>query len=249
MSGVVRVEALEPGIVEVRIDDPEGRNRLSDAVCDGLMDALAGLRGDPALRVVLLAGRPDVFCAGAPLETLHRLSEGAVDVKDLHLSERILEFPVPVVGALEGHAVGGGLMVALCCDLLVAAEGARYGVNFVELGFTPGMGTTRLLPALAGPFLAAEMILTGALFRGRDLRGRGLFNHVVPAGEVRGAALDLALRMADKPRHVLEMLKLTLALPRRRALQEAMATEHLMHQVCFGREDTRAAVEAAYLRS
>ncbi len=199
MSATVHAERLEEGIVEVRIDDAEAQNRLSDRLCRELMAALAELRSDPTLKVVLLSGRPDVFCGGATLEALQSVSTGAVDVLDLLLPEQMLAFPVPIVGAITGHAVGGGFVLALCCDVMIAAETSRYGVNFTSLGFTPGMGATALLPALVGHHHAMEMMLTAKLYRGAELRERGLFNRVVPAAEVQAEALDLARRMAEKP--------------------------------------------------
>lgn len=248
MADPIVVSQIEEGIAQLTLDDPANENRLSEALCAGLMQALAELAQDRALRVLLLAGRPEVFCAGATLETLRAVATGQSLVRDLQLPERMLAFPVPIVGALQGHAVGGGLMLALCCDLLVAAEGARYGVNFTTLGFTPGMGTTGLIPALAGHFFASEMILTGKLYKGRELRQRGLFNDVLPAAQVYERALDLARQIAEKPRHVVELLKETLALPRRAALQQAMSREHLLHQICFARPDTLGQIDETYLR-
>jgi polyketide biosynthesis enoyl-CoA hydratase PksI len=243
----IYVTPTEEGIYQLKIVAPENGNRLSQELCAEFLTALASLTGEPSLKVLILTGGKDVFCAGATLEMLKQISIGSADVKDLLLPEKILSFPAPVIGALEGHAVGGGLTLALCCDILVASESSRYGVNFTNMGFTPGMGTTSLLPVLAGHHFASEMILTGKLYKGRELRERGLFNYVVPREEVMEVALDIARRIAEKPRHVLEMLKNTLSLPRRQALQEAMFREHLMHKICFSRPDTAAHIEAAYL--
>jgi polyketide biosynthesis enoyl-CoA hydratase PksI len=247
MSRVVRVADLEAGIAELTLDDAEHDNRLSDRLCDELLLALGELAGRPALKVVLLRGRPDVFCAGATRQALQRVLSGTLHVKDLLLSRPMLDFPVPIVGALEGHAVGGGLVLALCCDLLVAARDKRYGMNFTSMGFTPAMGTTTLLPAAVGRGVAAEMTLTARYYRGRDLAGTGLFNRVVPAGEVLDTALGLARRIAQQPRHALVWCKESLALPRRRLLREAMSHEHLMHRVCFGRPETAAIIADTYL--
>jgi polyketide biosynthesis enoyl-CoA hydratase PksI len=155
MSQVIRIAELEPGIAELKLDDPEHDNRLSDRLCDELLVALAHLAEQPALKVVMLRGRPDVFCAGATMEALQRVLSGRLHVKDLLLSRPMLDFPLPIIGALEGHAVGGGLVLALCCDLIVAAHNKRYSMNFTRLGFTPAMGTTTLVPAAVGLGIAA----------------------------------------------------------------------------------------------
>jgi polyketide biosynthesis enoyl-CoA hydratase PksI len=247
MTTTIRVEHLEDGLVEVRIDDEAAHNRLSDRLCRELMATLAQLRDDQTLRAVLLSGRPDVFCGGATQEALQSVSTGAVDVLDLRLPDQMLAFPVPIVGAIAGHAVGGGLVLALCCDVIVASETSRYGVNFTDLGFTPGMGTTALLPPLVGYHQALEMMLTAKLYRGVELRDGGLFNYVVPAADVHPTALDLARRMADKPRHVLELVKGTLAVARRQALHAGMWNEHLMHQISFHHPDAMRLIAENYV--
>jgi polyketide biosynthesis enoyl-CoA hydratase PksI len=215
-------------------------------LCAELEEALAELTGDRAIRVLLLSGSPRIFCAGATLESLRRIAGGEFEVRDLATARRILEFPVPVVAAVEGHAVGGGLLLAVCCDITVASESNRYGVNFTDLGFTPGMGATALLPSLLGPQFASEMMFTAKFYKGRELRHKGLFTHIVSSAEVMPLARDIADRIAVKPRHVLEMLKETLALPRRRALEGAVARESLMHRLCFARPETAALIEDTY---
>lgn len=246
MPALVRTDRPSESIALLRIDDPTTGNRLSERLCTEFEEALACLAGDGAIRVLLLNGSPRTFCAGATIESLRRIAAGEFDVRDLATARRILEFPVPVVAAVEGHAVGGGLILAACCDITVASESSRYGVNFTELGFTPGMGATALLPSLLGPQFAAEMMFTAKFYKGRELKHRGLFTHIVPAADVVPLARDIADRIAAKPRYVLEMLKETLALPRRKALEGAVARESLMHRICFARPETAALIEDVY---
>lgn len=237
------------GIVQLTIDDPAQDNRLTEALCDELLVTLDTTRRDPTLKVLLLAGRPDVFCGGGTLAMLQSVAAGNVDAKDLLLPERLIAFPVPVIAAVAGHAVGAGLILALCCDIVVAAEGKRYGANFADLGFTPGLGATYLLPALVGHQLASEMIYTAKYYKGRELKGRGLFAQVVADPDVLPTALELARSISDKPRHVLELLKDTLGLPRQQALQTAMSREHLMHRVCFARPETADRIASSYVHT
>jgi polyketide biosynthesis enoyl-CoA hydratase PksI len=220
------------------------------AMARGIVDRLEPLRHDPDLKVVIVSGVRDVFCAGASLDSLKALAAGDADERDLFaLPGALLGFPLPIVAALEGHAVGGGLALALCCDLVVAAESARYGFNFSQIGITPGMGTTRLLPLLVGDRLASEMLLTGRYFLGRELRDRGLFNYVLPATEVDRRAVDLARQLAATPRHVLLLLKETLTQSRRQALAAAIEPELHMHQACFRHPDLQSRLEQWYLSS
>ena len=97
---------------------------------------------------------------GSGVEELKQIAAGNLMVRDLSLPHQLLEFPVPTIAAMEGHAVGGGLVLALLCDVVVAASERRFGLNFTDLGLTPGMGSTRLLAELVGHHFAAEMLLT-----------------------------------------------------------------------------------------
>src|SRR5262249_18533138 len=124
MSKVVTTSPGE-GVVQLTLNDPEQQNRLSPTCCAELEEALAGLAADPDLKVVILAGLPEIFCAGATLETLQAVAAGTAAVADLELPRRLLDFPLPIIAALEGHAVGGGLVLALCCDMRVACESSR----------------------------------------------------------------------------------------------------------------------------
>jgi polyketide biosynthesis enoyl-CoA hydratase PksI len=248
VSEIVTTTDLGGGVFQITLDDPAERNRISDRLCTDLIGTLDALGQDAAVKVLVLAGTSQVFVAGGTLDMLRRFASGKADAKDLLLPERLMGFRAPIVAALEGHAVGGGLTLALCCDTIVAAAERRYGANFATLGFTPGMGTTALLPALVGHHFASEMLLTGRFYKGRELAGRGLFNHVLPSADVLPAAIDIARRMADKPAHVIELIKATLSRPRRRALVDAVASEHLMHRVCFDGPASLAALEEHYLR-
>lgn len=248
MSDVLEVTADGSGIVRLAIRDPERENRLSHELVDLLMATLDELAGDQSVKVLLVTGTREIWCAGGTLRMLREMASGAYDERRLlALSDRLLSFPVPVVGALEGHAVGGGLALALCCDLTVAAENRRYAVNSASMGFAPAMGLSALLPAAVGHHFAAEMIFTGRYYKGRELADRRLFNAVVPADEVLDRATDLAEQIAEKPRYVLELLKETLALPKRHALQEAIAREPLMNRICFAQPGSEALLDQTYL--
>ncbi|MGH2414367.1 MAG: polyketide synthase, partial [Microcystaceae cyanobacterium] len=209
----VSVINLEEGIFQLKIDDPENQNRLGEELFNELMAALKNLKNEPTLKVLVLTGCKDVFCAGGSLEFLRKLVAEKTEKKNLFtLPNLMINFPVPIIGALQGHAVGGGLTLALCCDILVANQSSRYGVNFTNVGFTPGLGTTSVLPAMVGYHFASEMIFTGKLYKGRELKERGLFNYVVPVEQVMDLAMHIARSIAEKPKYLLEMLKSTLSL-------------------------------------
>lgn len=243
----IYVTPSDDGIVRVEMRDLEQRNLLTDQFVDELMVTLNHLSADNTLKAVVLCGQKDVFSGGGSLEMLRTIAAGEAHAKDLLLPAMLIGFPVPIIAAIEGHAVGAGLVVALCCDITVASESARYGANFTSMGFTPGLGATSLLPALVGYGFATEMMLTAKLYKGRELAGRNLFTHIVPGSNVLAMATDIAQRIAERPRHLLTLLKSELAMARRHMILEAQSREHVMHQVCFSRPETRALIEDGYI--
>lgn len=236
--GPIRVGMIEDGVAELAMLDAEGRNGMSAAWGKAFVEALDKAAALPQARVLLISGLPDYFCTGATLSVLKDLADGCLSPSGLTLGRHVIGFPVPVVAAAQGHAIGGGFALLLSCDLSVISETSRYGANFMTLGITPGMGTTRLVEDAFGRAVAHELLYTGDLRRGRHFAGSGAFNAVAPASEVRERALRLARGVADKPRDNLVNLKRSLSLPRRKAFEEAMTTEPLMHGLSFPNLDT-----------
>ncbi len=229
---------IDSGIAVLRMQDAAGKNALSHAMTLELEQRIAELRGNERVRVVVLAGLPEYFCTGASREVLNDLVESRLPPSDLLLPRVLLDIPIPVIAAMEGHAIGGGLAVGLCADLIVAARESHYSCNFMNYGFTPGVGTTRLLEYTLGPALAHEMLLTGRSFKGAHFARRGAFNHVLPRAEVFATAMDLAARTAEKPRVALGALKLALSSRKREIFEAARSVEILMHQITFARTET-----------
>ncbi|MCA9605756.1 MAG: enoyl-CoA hydratase/isomerase family protein [Myxococcales bacterium] len=239
MDRLIEVERREDGVALVRMVDEAGDNAMSPRFVAELLAVLDEVERWRALKVVVLAGTDDVFSSGADPEMLAQLTEGAIAPSEITLPKRVLEIPVPVVAAMAGHAIGGGLALGLCADVVIAARQSRYGCSFMNLGFTPGMGMTRLLEHVATPAVAHEMLLTGEPKKGRWLEARGAFNAVLDKQDVLPHALDLAARIAEKPRLSLELLRRALTLPRRQAFEETHTIESLMHRVSFALPEVR----------
>jgi len=247
---------LEARIWQLTIDDGKGANNFEWGDTPGLLEKLNSVALQDDARVLLVRGRQDVFLTGASAEMLRalvghpevrRTAQGAVN----HLIlGQFADFPLPVVGAIEGSAIGGGLSFALAlCDITVAAEESRYGFNYATMGFTPGLATTTLVPHFVGQPFANEMILTGKLYRGKALSGRRLFSEVVPQASVFNEALDLARRMAGVPRKTLEALKATLAHPRQQLVHAGHVQEDLMHRLTLDDPEALKRIEASYTGS
>jgi polyketide biosynthesis enoyl-CoA hydratase PksI len=242
----IRLERDDRGVRVLTMSDTEGKNTLSASFVELLVERLEEVSEDPEAKVCVLAGLPDIFCAGGDKDMLLNLAKGEVAATDIMVSRSVLEVPIPVIAAMAGHAVGGGLTLGMCCDVLVMAKESSYGCSFMNMGFTPGMGTTRLLQMAVGPFIAAEMMYGGQYFRGSHFEGRTQVNHVVARDKVLGLAMKIARRVADKPRHALELLKRDLSLDKRRAFEAARTTESFMHELCFSREETLALIQERY---
>ncbi|HZU99200.1 MAG TPA: polyketide synthase, partial [Planctomycetota bacterium] len=219
---------------------------LSAGLVRELRAALADVTARNGLKVVVLLGLPEVFCAGASRDVLEALVKGEAGPDDLRLAEAVLHLPVPTIAAMEGHATGGGLALGVCADIVIIARESRYGCSFMNMGFTPGMGTTRLLEHILSPAVAHELMYTGELRRGAEFEGRSGFNYILPRDEVRPKALDLAARIAEKPAVALAALKRVLALPRRRAFESAHALETIMHGVTLAQPGIQKLIEENY---
>jgi polyketide biosynthesis enoyl-CoA hydratase PksI len=233
------------GIATLALQDQAGKNAFSLEFVAELEKKLAALATDENAKVCVLTGLEEVFCAGGDRDVLLRLADGRVAPYDLELTGALLDVPIPTIAAMAGHAVGGGLVFGLCCDIVLMARESRYGFNFMEMGFTPGMGTTRLVQAALGDPLAAEMMYGGQYFKGRRFE-RSLVNYVLPRAEVERKAHAIAARFADKPRFALALLKRSLGLSRRRAFDEARTMESMMHEICFAHPETKARIEENY---
>ncbi len=242
----IRRDPDNDAVVILHMQDGDGKNVFSDAFVELLSARLRELQSLPECKVVILQGLSDVFCAGASKDALVALCGGDLQVKDLVLSELVMNVPVPTIAAMEGAALGGGFVLALCCDMILLNERRMYGANFTNMGFTPGMGCTGLLQGLVGEYIANEMMFRGRLFKGRSFRGRGLANDVLPENEIMPRALDIAYDIAEKPRKTLEILKYTLSLKKRQLLAEARTHEDLMHQISFAQPEVREMLERMY---
>lgn len=245
MTAAMRREAVGPGIVSLRLatdDDPY----IEHGFKERLAAAAGPLRDDASARVVLLEGGDRYFCAGASRQSLLRPDAGReVPRYAAELPLLVLDIPLPTIAAMSGHAIGGGFALGLLSDLPLLAEESLYGMNFMALGFTPGMGSTVLLEDALGPRPARELLFTGRLVKGRELKAAG-FPAVFPKIDVRRRALDLAHEVAAAPREALLALKAMLAARRRERLQRAVEDERRAHEALFARSDTARLIAERY---
>lgn len=193
-------------VAVVTLNRPDRMNTLGSTMKPDLARAFFELaRNDDQVRAVLITGSGDkAFCAGADIKEratdVVRGTEYFVRQKATHeLFRNIEEFEKPVLAAINGVALGGGLEIALCCDLRIAASHARLGLPEIKLGVIPAAGGTQRLPRLVGEARAKELILTADLVDAETALRYGLVSRVVPQAELMTAALELSQRIAQHP--------------------------------------------------
>jgi enoyl-CoA hydratase len=218
----VASRVLGDGIALVQMDDGARYNALTTGMVTELKAAFAALGADRDVRVVVLAGAGRGFCSGANMTGGDELPEsarrrgpvGLVQMMQEHLAELILaihELPQPVIAAVHGGAIGGGLALALACDLRVASEDAFFAAHFIRVGLSScDVGTSYILPRIVGPTIAAELMLTGRRFSAEEAKVFGLLNRVVPKDGLLDAAADLAASIAANSEFGVYMTKLGL---------------------------------------
>jgi len=187
-------------IVTVTLNRPEQMNAMNTAMGEDLLACFDGLQHDPNVRVVVFTGAGDrAFCAGGDLKERNAMTDEAWRAQHVIFEQaafRVLRCPVPVIAAVEGFALAGGCELAVLSDFIVASETAVFGVPETTLGIFPGIGGTQLLPRIIGAPLAKELIFTGRRMRADEAKAVGLVNHVVPAGQARATATQIATTIA-----------------------------------------------------
>jgi enoyl-CoA hydratase/carnithine racemase len=196
---MIRLRSGTVALVEL---DNQPLNLVTGEMMEQLDAALDALAADGDVRAVVVAGAGErAFCAGSDVKEFEGLAGRVAQGKLLyekHVYRKLAELPMPTIAAIEGDALGGGLELALCCDLRVASERARLGMPEVRLGVIPGSGGTQRLPAVVGPARAKELILVGELISSERSEQIGLVNVVVAAGQARAAAQELGERIAQR---------------------------------------------------
>lgn len=195
----------------IRLNRPDAMNTLTTEVLQGLDDALDTAQRSREVGAVVLTGTGRAFCAGADLKYIRRLAvEGGTDdflQRVQRVMARLDAFPKPVIAALNGLTLAGGLELVLCCDLVVAARSAKIGDAHANYGLLPGGGSSVRLPRVIGVNRAKYLLFTGDLVSADDMRAAGLVNLVVEDEQLEAATLALVERLAAKSPLGLQRMK------------------------------------------
>ena len=242
--------ARDGAVGVVTLNRPHALNALTVELVEELEECLDEAERDPAVRAVVIAGSGEkAFCAGADLETLEREYAGGSEpdelVEALHrVYGRLERLERPVLAAVHGYCLGGGLELMLTADLCIAADNARFGLPEVNVGALPGAGGTQRLPRLIGPRRAKELMFTGELIDASEAHRIGLVNRVVPAASLLAEATAVAAGIAEKAPLALRKIKEAVNGGLDLDLEAGLALERVCHVFLRETEDRREGVSA-----
>lgn len=246
---MIETEKHRNGLFFIKMLDKINKNALNEFFIEELNQIIIKINQAEDIKVVIIMGLKDYFSIGGSFQFVSGLEEFyKKNISHSYLSsfKGMLNVSVPIIAAMEGSAIGGGLTLALYSDIIVAAEESRYGFSFMNMGFTPGMGTTALAKEAFGYFNSFEMLCCGAYKKGRELKGKSNFNYILPKNEVLHKAIEIAECMAEKPLVSLKLLKHYLSLRRRQALEEAITVEAFMHNISFNQTEIQSFIKENY---
>ncbi len=245
MGEYVRVER-DQAIATIRLDRPP-MNALNAQVQTEIAAAAMEVGSDPEIRAVVIYGGGKVFAAGADIKEMADVSYAFMAADSRRLQDAfaaVAQIPKPVVAAVTGYALGGGLELALCADFRVAGESARVGQPEIQLGIIPGAGGTQRLPRLIGPARAKDIIYTGRFVPAAEAREIGLVDQVVPDDEVYQAARNLVARYATGPAVALRAAKQSIDSGLQTDLATGLEIERLHFAGLFATEDARTGMRS-----
>jgi enoyl-CoA hydratase/carnithine racemase len=237
------------GVARLTINRPDRRNAISWGVISGMRAALAGAKGDPAVRVVVLTGAGEkAFCAGADLGGMADGDDGFLALHEgrgemARLFDDLWQLGKPTIARVRGYALAGGFGLALACDFVVAAEDAVFGTPEVDVGLWPYMITVPLVRSMA-PKKALELMLTGRRVRAEEADRLGFVTSVVPVEGLDGAVDELATALAAKPPSVVKLGRDSFYATWDLAAAEALRYLHPMLTITTMTDDAREGIAA-----
>jgi enoyl-CoA hydratase len=229
----------------VTLQRPKELNALNFQLVAELADALEDLDRDDAIGCIVLTGSGEkAFAAGADIKEMADKSPVEMMVGGFSSWERIRRIQTPMIAAVNGYALGGGLELAMHCDMIIASENARFGQPEIQLGIIPGAGGTQRLARTLGKYRTMEMVLTGSMVSAQELAQLGLVNHVVPQSELRHEALKLAHKVASQAPIAARLAKNAVLAAFETALSQGLEIEQKNFFLLFSTEDMREGMQA-----
>lgn len=247
MSENLVLQERHGGVAIVTMNRPEKHNALNGALRCAFLGALNAIAADSAVRVLVLTGAgPKAFVSGADVAEMAARSaaEQRRVMAGPSVYEALWRFEKPVIAAVNGYCLGGGLELAIACDVRIASSSARFGQPEIALGLIPGGGATQRLPRLIGPGAAARLILTGDPIDAAEALRIGLMDEVVAPDELMPRARELARAIARRSPHALAAAKQALRTAAATPIDAGLRVEASLFQLCFSSMDGAEGMEA-----
>jgi enoyl-CoA hydratase len=232
-------------VLLLTLNRPEKLNALSKALLRQLAAVLSEAERDRGTACVVLTGAGRAFCAGADIsDMLARGVESYADPERLACWRAIQDFGKPIIAAVNGIALGGGLELALLCDIVIAADNAKFGTPEIKIGSFPGDGGTQRLPRLVGKSFAMQMVLTGDMVDAALAERKGLISEVVPADRLLQRALEIAGKIACQSAAITPYAKRAVLAAFETSLADGLQVEHRLTVEAFATQDRMEGLRA-----
>jgi enoyl-CoA hydratase len=229
----------------LRLNRPQVLNALNSEVMEALVAHLEALDKDDTVAVVVLTGQGRAFADGADIsESQGQTAVTMLTSPQINRWEHIRQFSKPLIAAVKGYALGGGMELVMACDMVIAAEGARFGQPEIKIGVMPGAGGTQRLTKTIGKVRAMEMVLTGKNMTADEAYAHGLVNRVVPAEAVEQVAVELAQEIAAMPQVAVRLAKESVLTAIDTPLEEGLKHERRLFSLLFATEDQQEGMKA-----
>lgn len=241
----ISIERHGHGTASVRLNRPQVKNALNSETRAALASAFTALAASRDIRAIVVTGGPEVFAAGADInEFVDETPVGLMRKADERHWQAIAKVPQPLIAAVSGYALGGGMELAMSCDIIIAGESAKFGQPEVRIGIIPGAGGTQRLPRAVGKYHAMRMILTGDLISAPEALTMGLVSRLVPDADVESEALSLAARIASLPPLAVQAAKQAVLMSANLPLEAGLYLERRSFEVLFASADKREGMRA-----
>jgi enoyl-CoA hydratase len=230
----------------VRLNRPSALNALNAKLIEELGAALDDLEFDPAIGAIVLTGNERAFAAGADIKEMQNKTYIEAYTQDFITRgwERVAQCRKPIVAAVGGFALGGGCEVAAMCDIVIAAETARFGQPEIQLGTMPGAGGTQRLPRFIGKAKAMDLCLTGRMMDAAEAERAGLVSRIVPADKLLEEAVAVAAKIADMSQPIAMMVKEAVNRAFETSLAEGVRFERRLFHATFATDDQKEGMAA-----
>jgi len=236
------------GVAKVTLNRPDKLNALNSTVYKELYDVFEAIENDPDVRVVILTGSGEkAFAAGSDVAEMQNM--GPMEIQQFmgtirKASDLIYNLTKPTIAAIHGYILGGGCELAMCCDMRIASEKAKFGQPEINLGLIPGAGGTQRLPRFIGAAKAKQMIFMGDQVDAVTALHWGLLNKIVPPEKVMEEAMDWARKIASKSGPVLAMAKMAINTGLDTDIGSGLSMETKCNAVCFSTYDRKEGMDA-----